>query len=86
EQAIDSHNIDHRADIYSLGLTLYFLLTAQTPYGEGSTAQKLIWHQLRQPKPIRDIRPDVPEEQWAVIQKMLAKSAADRYQSAREVF
>ncbi|MGL6095255.1 MAG: protein kinase domain-containing protein, partial [Fimbriiglobus sp.] len=86
EQAIDSHNIDHRADIYSLGLTFYFVLTGQTPYGEGSTAQKLIWHQMRQPKPIREHRPEVPEEIWAVLQKMLAKSPGDRFQSAREVY
>jgi serine/threonine protein kinase len=85
EQAVDSHNVDHRADIYSLGMTLYFILTAQTPFGEGTTAQKLIWHQLRQPKPVRDHRPDVSEELWAVLSKMLAKDPKDRYQTMTEV-
>lgn len=85
EQAIDSHGVDHRADLYSLGMTLYFLLTAKTPYGEGTTAQKLIWHQLRSPKPIREVRPEVSEELWAVLNKMLAKKPEERYQTANEI-
>ncbi len=53
EQALDSHGVDIRADIYSLGATFYFCLTGRTPFAEGTVAQKLIWHQTRQPKPIR---------------------------------
>src|SRR5262249_17965718 len=48
--------VDIRADIYSLGVTFYFLLTGQNPFGEGTAAQKMIWHQVRQPKPIRNLR------------------------------
>ena len=61
EQATDSHGVDIRADIYSLGATFYFLLTGKSPFGEGTVAQKLIWHQTRQPKPIGSFRDDVPE-------------------------
>jgi serine/threonine protein kinase len=81
EQALDSHSVDIRADIYSLGATFYFSLTGRTPFAEGTVAQKLIWHQTRQPKAIRSIRPEVPEELVAVIDKMTAKDPAQRYQT-----
>jgi serine/threonine protein kinase len=85
EQTLDS-NVDIRADIYSLGATFYFCLTGQTLFGEGKVAQKLIWHQTRQPKPIRSLRPEVPEELAALIeQKMLAKDPAARFQRPAEV-
>src|SRR5437588_4402250 len=70
EQALDSHSVDIRADIYSLGATCYFMLTGSTPFTEGTVAQKLIWHQTRQPKPIRQIRPEVPEGLTAIVEKM----------------
>jgi eukaryotic-like serine/threonine-protein kinase len=85
EQALDSHTVDIRADIYSLGATFYFLLTGKTPFGEGTVAQKLFWHQSRNPKPVRDLRPEVPAEVEAVITKMMAKDPANRYQMPAEV-
>ncbi len=81
EQALDSHSVDIRADIYSLGATFYFSLTGRTPFAEGTVAQKLIWHQTRQPKAIRLFRPEVPEELVAVIDKMTAKDPGQRYQT-----
>src|SRR2546422_8098494 len=69
EQAIDSHTVDGRADIYSLGATFYFLLAGQAPFAEGSVAQKLLWHQNRAPKPIREVRPEVPEPIARVVAK-----------------
>jgi serine/threonine protein kinase len=85
EQALDSHSVDIRGDIYSLGGTFYFCLTGQTPFGDGSVAQKLIWHQSRQPKPIRAFRPDVPDEMIAIINKMMAKDPEQRYKTPMEV-
>ncbi len=85
EQALDSHAVDIRADIYSLGATFYFCLTGRTPFTEGSVAQKLIWHQTRQPKPIRSLRPEVPEDLVRVVEKMMAKDPAHRYQTPLEV-
>jgi serine/threonine protein kinase len=85
EQALDSHGVDIRADIYSLGATFYFCLTGRTPFNEGTVAQKLIWHQTRQPKPIKSLRPEVPAGMAAVLEKMMAKDPAQRYQEPREV-
>ncbi|HZV03976.1 MAG TPA: protein kinase [Gemmataceae bacterium] len=85
EQALDSHSVDIRADIYSLGATFYFCLTGRTPFAEGTVAQKLIWHQTRQPKPIRQIRPEVPEGIVAIVEKMMAKDPNQRPQTPHEV-
>jgi eukaryotic-like serine/threonine-protein kinase len=85
EQALDSHGVDIRADIYSLGATFYYVLTGRTPFNEGTVAQKLIWHQTRQPKPIRTLRPQVPEGLAAIIDKMMAKDPAQRYQTPAEL-
>jgi serine/threonine protein kinase len=85
EQAVDSHNVDIRADIYSLGATFYFLLSGRTPFEGGTTAQKLIWHQTRQPKPITQVRGDVPAGIGAVIERMMAKEPAQRYQTPGEL-
>jgi serine/threonine protein kinase len=85
EQAIDSHSVDIRTDIYSLGATFYFLLSGRTPFGEGTTAQKLIWHQTRRPRPLNEIRADVPLLLTDVIDKMMAKDPAQRYQTPVDV-
>jgi serine/threonine protein kinase len=84
EQVVDSQ-VDIRADIYSLGGSLYFFLAGKSPFQDGTPAQKLIWHQVRQPKPIRTLRPDVPEELARILNKMLAKEPARRYQTPAEV-
>jgi eukaryotic-like serine/threonine-protein kinase len=85
EQALDSHGVDIRADIYGLGATFYYCLTGKTPFGEGSVAQKLIWHQTRRPKPISALRSDVPPSLSAVVDKMMAKDPDQRYQQPLEV-
>jgi serine/threonine protein kinase len=85
EQALNSHEVDARADVYSLGATFYFLLTGQPPFPGGKAAQKLIWHQVRQPVPVRRLRPEVPEEMADVVARMLAKDPKQRYQTAGEV-
>lgn len=85
EQAIDSHTVDGRADIYSLGATFYFLLTGQPPFAEGSVAQKLLWHQSKSPRPVRDVRHEVPAEVAAILEKMMAKKPENRYQTPEKL-
>src|SRR5262249_27595308 len=85
EQAVDSHAVDIRADIYSLGVTLYVLLTGEGPFGPGSVAQKLFWHLMREPRPVREGRPGVPGDLRAVAHRMMAKARDQRYQTPAEV-
>jgi serine/threonine protein kinase len=82
EQIVNSDEADIRADIYSLGATFYFLLTGQPPFHETSMAyHKLIHHLGRKPKPIRSLRPDVPEAITKIVEKMMAKNPWDRYRT-----
>ena len=85
EQAIDSHEVDIRADIYSFGATMYYLLTGRAMFECSTVAQKLIAHQMREPEALATLRPDVPAGLSRVLAKMLAKSPADRYQTPAEV-
>ncbi|MFO0807490.1 MAG: protein kinase [Gemmataceae bacterium] len=85
EQVDDSHEVDIRADIYSLGATFYYMLAGTPPFPDGTVAQKLIWHQTRLPTPMGQLRRDVPPVVAAILDRMLAKDPTQRFQSPADV-
>lgn len=80
EQAHDPRQADVRSDIYSLGCTLYFLLTGQPPFPEGTALQKLLMHGTKMPEDPRVFRSDISDSMISILRKMMAKKPADRYQ------
>ena len=85
EQARDPRIADVRSDIYSLGCTVYFMLTARPPFPEGTVLQKLLQHNSDAPPDPRELNPELPEELSPVIRKMLAKDPRRRYQHPSEL-
>ena len=85
EQAVNSHSVDLRADIYSLGCTLYFLLVGHPPFPKGSLAQRIAKHQSTQPPCLTTLREDVPETLVEITQGMMCKNPDERMQTCEAV-
>ena len=85
EQAVSAPSFDFRADVYSLGCTLFALLAGHPPFDGGNLTQRILKHQTQPAPDLRKIRPDVPEDLARICKRMMAKNPDDRYQTAREV-
>jgi anti-sigma factor ChrR (cupin superfamily)/predicted Ser/Thr protein kinase len=84
EQASDASKADTRSDIYSLGCTLFFLLTGRPPFVEDTAVKLVLAHIEKEPPPLHELRADVPADLSAVVGRMLAKDPTQRYQSPIE--
>ncbi len=84
EQTIDSRNVDARADIYSLGATLYVALTARLPFPEKTNKAKLEAHRSKKCRTVCEIRPEIPPEVGAIVARMMEKDPARRFQTAAD--
>ncbi len=84
EQAAADPNIDHRADIYSVGVLAYEMLTGRTPF-TGSPQLVIASHITKAPAPLQVVRPAVPPALAAIVMRCLDKDPGDRYQTADEL-
>jgi serine/threonine-protein kinase len=85
EQARNMHKVDIRSDLYSLGCTLYHLLTGQVPFPGGTTLEKLVRHGLEEPEPLEKLRSRVPAAVAAIVRRLMAKAPAARFQTPAEL-
>jgi formylglycine-generating enzyme required for sulfatase activity len=85
EQACNSREADIRSDIYSLGCTLFFLLAGRPPFSADTALETMVKHLKQQPPAVDQLRPGLSSSLAEAAHKMLAKDAADRYQTPAEV-
>ena len=85
ESIMDPTNLNAVGDQYSLGCVIYYCLTGQYPFPDGTAVEKMMCHQHKQPTPILDLNPHVPEEYVPVVERLMQKNPENRYPSFAEV-
>jgi serine/threonine-protein kinase len=85
EQARSLHKTDIRSDLYSLGCTFYFLLTAEVPFPGGNTLDKLLRHGTEPAPCVTELRPEAPAPVAAIIARLMAKKPDDRFRTPAEL-
>jgi len=85
ESIMDPQNLTPPGDQYSLGCAIYFMLTGQFPFPDGSAAEKMMAHQFKEPTPIAELNPEVPPDLIAIVERLMKKTPQDRFGSCAEV-
>jgi serine/threonine-protein kinase len=85
ESIMEPTNRTPAGDQYSLGCVLYYALTGRVPFPEGSAVEKMMAHQTKEPVPVRELAPEVPEGLAEVVKKLMSKTADGRYNGCDEL-
>jgi serine/threonine protein kinase len=85
EQIVDSSLANEQSDLYGLGCSMYFALTGQPPFPNGTKHEKMLRHLNEEPKPLRELAPETPPEFAALVAKLMAKKPEERLASAHAV-
>jgi eukaryotic-like serine/threonine-protein kinase len=79
QQAAGDTVLDARTDIYSIGAVAYFLLSGQPPFAEKTPWKRIVAHILESPRPLQELRPDIPDELAQIISRCLLRDAEQRF-------
>jgi serine/threonine-protein kinase len=85
ESIMDPTNLTPLGDQYSLGCVLYYCLADRYPFPDGTAVEKMMSHQHKQPKPLKDLNPDVPDGLVDVVEKLMKKAPEERYTTCGEL-
>jgi len=84
-EQVEGKPVDPRTDIYSFGVTAYYMLAGHPPFRGQTAFEVAVQHVQQEPPPLAQVRPDLPAELLTLVHKLMAKNPQDRFQTGREV-